>query len=439
MRDYLCGTGRLFLVEMPFCFLALVLIWLLAGYLVLIPLIGIAVMFAAAWGVRWLQRRLIANRRAADDRRYGMFEQMIALISIAKANQMELGLLNRYQGEQRASAAAGRLALVSANMCQSLAQTISMSFSAAIVLAGALLVIDGSIGAAELAACTMLNGRAAQPLLQAAQHWASGESVGHAVRALEEGLALPQAPALPTDLYPGAVPSLVFQGVTVRASRSGRALLRNFDMTAGPGLTALGSPTVASVDAVFQSALAELAVDKGSVRVCGRPAAVMMRYRGAGQLVYLDSDVAVFEGSLIFNIALSHAPERVDAAYAAAAALGLEADVNKLPNGFDTDLRDSGLQVASRGFLQRMNLARALSRDPRILLLNDGLNAMDQSALRTAGEALQARAANAVILAYDSTGIVERYADRRCAISSPNAREAEKSARKSALSPALAA
>lgn len=119
------------------------------------------------------------------------------------------------------------------------------------------------------------------------------------------------------------------------------------------------------------------------------------------QIALVSQDVYLFNASVAENIAygrLGASREEIRAAAVRAHALDF---IEALPSGFETILGDRGLRL-SGGQRQRIALARALIRDPQILILDEATNALDLESEHLVQDALEtfARGRTVIVIAH---------------------------------------
>jgi ATP-binding cassette subfamily B protein len=87
-------------------------------------------------------------------------------------------------------------------------------------------------------------------------------------------------------------------------------------------------------------------------------------------------DTMVFSGTIADNIRIGKPEATDEEVRAAAAGAGLDEQVQHLPDGYATALTEGGLNM-SGGQRQRLGIARALIRDPEIMVLDEATSALD--------------------------------------------------------------
>lgn len=97
---------------------------------------------------------------------------------------------------------------------------------------------------------------------------------------------------------------------------------------------------------------------------------------GALLLGLVQQDVALFTGSVTENIAYGRPGATFQQVREAARKAGAEEFIQKLPQGYDTDIGPRGVKL-SGGQRQRLSIARTFLKDPPILILDEATSALD--------------------------------------------------------------
>jgi ATP-binding cassette subfamily B protein len=136
------------------------------------------------------------------------------------------------------------------------------------------------------------------------------------------------------------------------------------------GRTGSGKSTVANlIPRILEAPADTIFIDGVSVR--NYPLSQLRASIG-----YVPQETFLFSDSLAGNIAFGvdrAEPEQIEQA---AEIAGLSEDISGFPNGFDTLVGERGITL-SGGQKQRTAIARAVARDPRILILDDALSSVD--------------------------------------------------------------
>jgi ATP-binding cassette, subfamily B, multidrug efflux pump len=95
-----------------------------------------------------------------------------------------------------------------------------------------------------------------------------------------------------------------------------------------------------------------------------------------GQMGYVPQDVFLFSDTISNNVRFGQPDMPQERVLRAVADADLADNINEFPEGFDTRIGERGITL-SGGQKQRLSIARAIARDPRILVLDDCLSAVD--------------------------------------------------------------
>ena len=128
-------------------------------------------------------------------------------------------------------------------------------------------------------------------------------------------------------------------------------------------------------------------ISSGSLKIDGQS---IQKYNLSclrSQIGFVPQDVFLFSDSIRNNIAFGNLGMNEEKIIQAAKDADLLNNIADLPNGFDTRVGERGITL-SGGQKQRVSIARAVAREPKILILDDALSAVDTKTENTILEAM---------------------------------------------------
>lgn len=153
------------------------------------------------------------------------------------------------------------------------------------------------------------------------------------------------------------------------------------EVTAIVGPSGAGKSTIASLLPRFYD------VTGGDIRVDGYSIKDVTLDSLRGQVGIVPQETMLFNGSVYDNILYGRLDVTPDEVFAAAKAANADDFIRQLPHGYDTQLGDRGVNI-SGGQRQRIAIARAILKNPRILILDEATSALDTESERVVQEAL---------------------------------------------------
>ena len=170
----------------------------------------------------------------------------------------------------------------------------------------------------------------------------------------------------------------------------GRSVLRNIEFTAKPGQTiALVGPS-GSGKTTFVNLLPRFyEATEGTIRIDGTDIRNVTQQSLREQIGIVPQETLLFVGTVRENIRYGRLDATEEEIRAAAKAARADEFIEKLPKGYDSEIGERGV-LLSGGQRQRMAIARAILKDPRILILDEATSALDTESEKLVQEALDA-------------------------------------------------
>ncbi|CAN0601105.1 unnamed protein product, partial [Ectocarpus sp. 12 AP-2014] len=151
LRDFYAGQGRLTSLELPFAVVFIAMIGLIGGWLILVPIFGVLLLLRFTSILVHYQEPIFEERNVLDSRRYAFLIEVLSHISSIKLNTMEKQLLRRFEMMQSKAIHNSQKTILYSGLSQSFGAVYSQAALVSMGLFGGFLVIQNSIGMAELA------------------------------------------------------------------------------------------------------------------------------------------------------------------------------------------------------------------------------------------------------------------------------------------------
>jgi ATP-binding cassette subfamily C protein len=402
LRSFLSGGGPPALFDLPWMPVYLAICFLFH------PLIGVAAIFGmvvlvaitvlndratsrptAAASVHAQQRSALAevSRRNAE---------LLAALGMRERLGLRWALVNREYGlaQQRASDAVGGYGALS--------KMFRTALQSGVLALGAWLVIRNEATGGIIIASSILVARALAPAELAIAHWKGFVAARQSWRRLSELFArLPEAPR------PHALPApgrhLAVESLAVSPPGARRVVVQDvsFQLEAGQGLGVIG-PSASGKSSLARALVGVWTPLGGQVRLDEAALNQWSSEALGPHLGFLPQEVELFPGTISQNIARFEEGADPALVLAAARAAGVHGLILRLPEGYDTRIGETGAGL-SAGQRQRIGLARALYRDPFLVVLdepNSNLDAEGEAALTQAILGVRRRGGICVTIAH---------------------------------------
>jgi len=387
LSDFYGGQTRLLAIDLPATAVFLVLMAVIGGWVAAVPLVLIAVF--AFLNVRRNQAvtESIEARSQSDSRKYDFVIEVLSHIHTVKALALEPQMLRRYERLQRQVGECSYDAIHLANGSQNAIGLYSSIATVSVVFAGAWLAIGGSLSVGAVAACTLLTGQIVQPVLRGISALSEIQRTRHDAA---EGLAIFDLPA------PGASSEAVesfgggihVSGLSFNSARKTGARFTNASFSIEDGsITGFRGADGSGRSTLMRILAGHFRPEEGTVGLGGHDLYGEAHAALRAQVSYVGPAAPLFRGTILENLTMFGCSATPAQARAAAALIGLEPDIHLLPNGYDTDLGQGVIEALPTAIKQRIGIARALARQPRILILDEANSALDQ---RSEGQLIEA-------------------------------------------------
>jgi ATP-binding cassette subfamily C protein/ATP-binding cassette subfamily C protein LapB len=380
IREFIIGPLATVFLDLPFVFLFIALIAVIAGPLAWIPLILLVVYtLAGIFLGRRFQTRIRESGEARALKRSFLIE-MLTHMRALKQGGAETVWMDRFRDYSATSAIAHfRVSQASAQM-QTLGQILMFGAGIATIAIGTVRVSEGTMTVGALIATMAMVWRILSPLQTVFLSLVNIDQVKLGIEQINRLMKLvpERDPDSPTTVYRPFSGRIQFQNVGMRYAPAAKPALLGISFTANPGeIIAITGGSGSGKSTLLKHVAGLYSPQAGVVTIDG----LDVRQLDVGELRhsigYVPQACNLFHGTVAQNLRLGNPMASDVELNAAIVDAGLMDYVLQLPDGLNSWLKDKELQQMSMGVKQKLMLARAYATEAPIFLLDDPGSAVD--------------------------------------------------------------
>ena len=398
VRNTLSGSSAVLVIDLPFAALFILLVFIIAEPVAWVMVAALPIFLLLAVRSGQVLNRTSGEERQAAFARERLISEVVAGRATVKALALDDWLRPRWEHYHASTIERSLQRGSHTDSYVNIAAVTTVGTTVAVTTFGAIAIIDQQLTIGALIAANILIGRIAAPFNQLVSSWRGYAIYRQAIERLGEVFALAgEATRARIEMErPRGELTLENVGFTYPGSETPaleglRAQIKPPGMLGIVGANGSGKTTLLKV---MQSLYPP---DKGRVLLDGADLAQFSRPEIAGWIGYVPQECVLFDGTIRDNL-IAGAPQASDADVLRVSELGgLHRRVIDLAEGYGCDVGEGGMRLPG-GFRQRIAIARALLKDPPIVLMDEPSSNLDHQGEQELTQALSGLAGDHMVV-----------------------------------------
>jgi NHLM bacteriocin system ABC transporter peptidase/ATP-binding protein len=378
-------------------------------YSLILTVVGLIATIANMWVAQIISHRRINLTRGLmrdSGKLSAITVNGIQMIETIKASGAENGFFERWAGYQAAVNSSMVKTAFLNHYLGAVPQALQQMANVAVLILGVMLIINGNFTIGMLLAFQSFMSSFLTPVNAVIDVGQSVQEMRSSMERVED--VMNYKPDVVDDLerdhqiieYSKLRGSLIMQDVTFGYSRLEEPLIENFNLQIEPGRRiAFVGPSGCGKSTLSKLISGLYKPWSGEILFDGQPRNEIVREIFTGSVAVVDQDIILFEDTIANNIKMWDRSIEDFEMFLAARDAQLHTDIVKREDGYNNMVAEGGRNF-SGGQRQRMEIARVLAQDPRIIILDEATSALDAKTEFEVINAIRDRGITCIIVAH---------------------------------------
>ncbi|CAV25174.1 type I secretion system permease/ATPase [Vibrio sp. 10N.222.54.F12] len=379
IREFFTSATIGSLIDLPFALMFLALIWLMAGNLVFVPVVGVVILIIYALLIQGPLRRTIEEGSRLASQKYANLIESLAGLETVKLFSAQSQFQFRWE---EAVAHMANWNIKSRRITDSIQNTagfVQQSTNVGMIIFGVYLMAEGTLTMGGLIAATMLSGRAIGPLVQLSLLSTRYNQAKSSMTLIEQVMSMPseQEEGKRYIHRPIIQGHIALDKVTFHYPDSPIASIRDLTLNISPGEKVAIIGRIGSGKSTLERLIMGLyKPTEGHVRIDDTDMEQLHHVDVRRNIGCVPQDSNLFYGTVRDNITLGRPLVDDRDVMDAANRAGVTAFTQQDPAGLERQVGEGG-GLLSGGQRQSIAIARAFLGRPPVLLMDEPTSAMD--------------------------------------------------------------
>lgn len=383
-RDYITSTIISVYIDFPFVILFLLAIFLLGGWLVIIPIIVMLIALIVGLVVQKKIVNLVNNTFRYSAEKNALLVEILSNIENVKGMSIEGVMQKKWNLADKSSANQLIKLRDLVNFSSNFSYFMQQIAFVGVIIGGVYKVAEGNFTIGALIACSILTSRALIPVIQFCGLISRYQQSKIAISAIDKIMKMKiERPNTATFIhYKHFTGSFEFNNVSFAYKNHPNNVLENINLLVNAGeKVGIVGPTSAGKSTLLKLLMRFYLPTEGHILVDGTNINQIDPVELRSEIGYVPQQIALFYGSMKENIALHTSMHTLidDAKIREVIELcNLENLINAHPEGYNRQVGENGTYLSS-GERQLIAIARSLVINPKIILWDEPINTIDDT------------------------------------------------------------